>query len=405
MNLTEPQAGSDVGALRTRAEPAADGSYRIFGQKIYITYGEHDWSDNIVHLVLARLPDAPAGTRGISLFLVPKFISEADGQPGHRNDVTCASIEHKLGIHGSPTCTMIYGERGDGAVGWLVGEENKGMACMFTMMNNARLGVGMQGVAAAEAATQMAVAFAKERRQGRVDGRDRHGADRPASGRAAHACDHALPDPGFTRHLLRMRACDRHGPRRAGAGCKFWRERADLLTPVSKAFSTDIGVEVASLNVQVHGGMGYIEETGAAAILRDVRIAPIYEGTNGIQAIDLVTRKLPQSDGRHVHDFIDELRTVVARLRGSNRDSAAATADRLARRRSTISRRRQPRCRTCWPTAACRPRLPARRPISGCSGLPSAEPTPPRRRSPTIGTAAWRLLALLPRCCRPKRRR
>ncbi|PSJ62545.1 acyl-CoA dehydrogenase [Kumtagia ephedrae] len=337
MNLTEPQAGSDLAALRTRAERAGDGTYRIFGQKIFITYGEHDFTDNIVHLVLARLPDAPTGTRGISLFLVPKFLVNEDGSLGARNDLFCASIEHKLGIHASPTCTMIYGDgfagdREPGAVGWLVGEENRGLACMFTMMNNARLAVGMQGVAVAEAAFQKALAYANERRQGRA-------ATWRGEGMAP-----IVHHPDVQRDLLAMKAltsvaraisyCCAHATDMARAGgdkANFWQERANLLTPVAKAFSTDVGCEVASLGVQVHGGMGFIEETGAAALLRDARIAPIYEGTNGIQAIDLVTRKLPQSGGDHVRGYIAELREAVDALRLSNLDGLGRSAERLER--------------------------------------------------------------------------
>lgn len=336
MNLTEPQAGSDLGALKTRAERAGDGTYRIFGQKIYITYGEHDFTDNIVHLVLARLPDAPPGTRGISLFLVPKFLVDEDGSAGARNDVVCASIEEKLGIHASPTCTMIYGdgEFGDepGAVGYLVGEENRGLACMFTMMNNARLAVGMQGVGVAEAAYQRALAYASERRQGRAPG-DRGDAMSPI---VAH--------PDVRRNLLTMKAltqaaraicyCCAQATDMAAHGEETerarWQERANLLTPVAKAFSTDIGVEAASIGIQVHGGMGFIEETGAAALLRDARIAPIYEGTNGIQAIDLVTRKLPQGNGEHVHGYIAELRTDIEAVRASNLPEFGESAARLA---------------------------------------------------------------------------
>src|SRR5690606_13883345 len=283
----------------SRAEPVGDGTYRIFGQKIFITYGEHDFTDNIVHLVLARLPDAPAGTRGISLFLVPKFFVNEDGSLGARNDAFCSSIEHKLGIHASPTCTMIYGDgfakdREPGAIGWLIGEENKGLACMFTMMNNARLAVGMQGVAIAEAARQQALAYAQERRQGK------------AASYAGEGMAPIVHHPDVQRNLLTMKALTQiarsisyncaHAIDMArvsdGAGAQHWRDRANLLTPLAKAFSTDVGVDVASLGVQVHGGMGFIEETGAAALYRDARIAPIYEGTNGIQAIDLVTRKL-----------------------------------------------------------------------------------------------------------------
>ena len=304
MNLTEPQAGSDLAALRSKAERAGDGTYRIFGQKIFITYGEHDLTDNIVHLVLARLPDAPAGTRGISLFLVPKFLPD-----GTRNDVLCAGIEHKMGLHGSPTCTMVYGDKG-GAIGWLVGEENKGLACMFTMMNSARLAVGLQGVAVAERAYQQALNFAWERKQGR------------AGSYSGQGMGPIALHPDVQRNLMTMRALTQGAraicymnaaaidrahnsvdevDRAAGS------LRAGLLTPVAKGFSTDIGVEVASIGVQVHGGMGYIEETGAAQHLRDSRIYPIYEGTNGIQAIDLVTRKIPAAGGSSVRGFIGEL--------------------------------------------------------------------------------------------------
>ncbi|MFC3727296.1 acyl-CoA dehydrogenase [Neoaquamicrobium sediminum] len=335
MNLTEPQAGSDLAALRSRAEPVGDGTYRIFGQKIFITYGEHDFTDNIVHLVLARLPDAPAGTRGISLFLVPKFFVNEDGSLGARNDAFCASIEHKLGIHASPTCTMIYGDgfakdREPGAIGWLIGEENKGLACMFTMMNNARLAVAMQGVAIAEAARQQALAYAQDRRQGKAAGFDGEG--------MAPIVHHA----DVKRNLLTMKALTQVARSiayscahaldmaRTGEGddARHWQERANLLTPVAKAFATDVGVDVASIGVQVHGGMGYIEETGAAALLRDARIAPIYEGTNGIQAIDLVTRKLPLSGGEHVKGYIGELRADIEALRKSNADGFGATAER-----------------------------------------------------------------------------
>jgi acyl-CoA dehydrogenase len=336
MNLTEPQAGSDLAALRTRAERASDGTYRVFGQKIFITYGEQDLTDNIVHLVLARLPDAPAGTRGISLFLVPKFLVGEDGSIGRRNDVFCASLEHKLGIHGSPTCTMIYGDgfvpgEEKGAVGWLIGEENKGLACMFTMMNNARLAIGLEGVGVAEAAFQKALAFANERRQGKA---------------ASYSGDGMAPivhHPDVQRMLLTMQALTRiarsisyscaHALDMArvseGSEKAHWQERANLLTPVAKAFSTDIGSEVASLGIQVHGGMGYIEETGAAALYRDARIASIYEGTNGIQAIDLVTRKLPQSDGEHVHGYIAELAETVAALRQSNLEGFGRAVERF----------------------------------------------------------------------------
>jgi len=332
MNLTEPQAGSDLGALSTRAERAGDGTYRIFGTKIYITYGEHDLTPNIVHLVLARLPDAPPGTRGISLFLVPKRLVEEDGSLGARNDLRCAGIEHKLGIHASPTCTMVYGER-EGAVGYLVGEENRGLACMFTMMNNARLLVGIQGVAIAERAAQAAASFARERRQGR------------SPGAAGLGMSPIAEHPDVARMLLTMRALtaaaralcyscaealDRArrepDPARRDAAAL----RANLLTPVAKAFSTDIGVEVASLGVQVHGGMGYVEETGAAQHLRDARILPIYEGTNGIQAIDLAMRKLPLGEGAAVRALVAGFETTAERVRSSNRPELGRTGERLA---------------------------------------------------------------------------
>ena len=318
MQLTEPQAGSDVGALRTRATRAGDGTYRIKGSKIFITYGEHDLTDNIIHFVLARLPDAPAGTKGISLFLVPKFMPD-----GTRNDVRAHSVEHKLGIHASPTCTMVYGDK-DGAVGFLIGEEHKGMVSMFTMMNRARLAVGLQGVAIAERATQQAMAYARERKQG------------PAQAIVAY--------PDVKRMLLTMRALtgaaraicyatgaaiDRAERSANDALRKSAHERASLLTPVAKAFSTDIGIEVASLGVQVHGGMGFIEETGAAQHYRDARIAAIYEGTNGIQALDLVTRKIPLQGGATVALYLSELRRTVSAVAASNNPAFGATAARL----------------------------------------------------------------------------
>jgi alkylation response protein AidB-like acyl-CoA dehydrogenase len=329
MQLTEPQAGSDVGALRTRAERADDGSYRITGQKIFITYGEHDFTENIIHFLLARLPDAPPGTKGISLFLVPKFLLHGDGSLGRRNDARAHSIEHKLGIHGSPTCTMVYGDQG-GATGFLIGEENRGMACMFTMMNQARLGVGLQGVAIAERATQEAIAYARERRQGRASGAD--------TGPAP-----IIMHPDVKRMLLTMRALTRaaraicyatavaldRGHRSDDAAtARAAHDRASLLTPIAKAFGSDIGTEVASLGVQVHGGMGFIEETGAAQHYRDARIAPIYEGTNGIQAIDLVTRKLPLSGGETVRALIGEMRHTAERIAASNA-AFGATGARL----------------------------------------------------------------------------
>src|SRR5829696_6321057 len=326
MNLTEPQAGSDLNAIRSRADPAGDGAYRITGQKIFITYGEHDMVDNIVHLVLARLPDAPPGTRGISLFLVPKFLPD-----GARNDVRCHSIEHKLGIHASPTCTMVFGDRG-GATGWLIGEENRGLNCMFTMMNNARLAVALQGVGIAERAYQQALGYAKERRQGR------------APGHAGEGMSAIVEHPDVKRMLMTMKgltaasraicyltaeAIDRANGARDDEARRIAQERASLLTPVAKAFSTDIGVEVASIGVQVHGGMGFIEETGAAQHFRDARINPIYEGTNGIQAIDLVMRKLPLSGGAVMRAQIAAMRATVTRLVKEATPAFGLTAPRL----------------------------------------------------------------------------
>jgi butyryl-CoA dehydrogenase len=309
MNLTEPQAGSDLAQVRTRAVPRGDGSYRVTGSKIFITHGEHDWAENIIHLVLARLPDAPAGTKGISLFLVPKFLPD-----GRRNDLRCTGIEHKLGIHGSPTCAMSYGDNG-GATGWLIGAPHQGLACMFTMMNRARVATALQGVAIAERAWQQARAYAGERRQGRAP-------NAPASETSP-----IIAHPDVQMMLLKMRSltCAARAvvyataeavDRAERGGDAAARARADLLTPIAKAFATDAGVEVASLGIQVHGGMGFVEETGAAQHLRDARIAPIYEGTNGIQAIDLVTRKLPRDGGAPVRALLAQFAAFVAQARG-----------------------------------------------------------------------------------------
>ncbi len=332
MNLTEPTAGSDLNALRTRAERNGYGTYRIFGQKIFITYGEHDMTDNIVHLVLARLPDAPAGTRGISLFLVPKYLVNDDGSLGERNDVFASGLEHKMGIHGSPTCTMIYGDKG-GAVGWLIGQENRGLACMFTMMNAARLATAMQGVSMGERATQQALQWARERRQGRPPGYAGEG--------MAPIAEHA----DVRRMLMTMKALtaaarsicyltanmiDRSRRSASDADRNTASERAALLTPLSKAFATDIGNEVASLGVQVHGGMGFIEETGAAQHYRDIRIAAIYEGTNGIQAIDLVTRKIGLAGGDVVKREIADMRATIEKIRASNAPDFGHMGERLA---------------------------------------------------------------------------
>ncbi|SHI81779.1 acyl-CoA dehydrogenase [Wenxinia saemankumensis] len=313
MNLTEPQAGSDVGALKTKAEPKGDGTYAITGQKIYITWGDNDFSGNICHLVLARLPDGPEGTKGISLFMVPKFLPDADGNPGERNALRVVSLEHKLGLHGSPTAVMAY----EGATGWLVGEAHAGMAAMFTMMNNARVGVGVQGIGVAEAATQAALAYAQERRQGRAGG-------------TGTIIEHA----DVRRMLAEMRA-DTFAARSIGymnsvaidmataTGEAKWKARAAFLTPITKAFGTETGIAVAGLGVQVHGGMGFIEETGAAQFLRDVRVTAIYEGTNGIQAMDLVGRKL-MDGGEAAFRLLDEIEA------GAEAAKAAGLADLAA---------------------------------------------------------------------------
>lgn len=313
MNLTEPQAGSEVGALTSKAEMMPDGSYRIKGQKIFITWGEHELSENILHLVLARLPDAPAGTKGITLFLVPKYLVGDDGSLGARNDVKCVSLEEKLGIHGSPTCVMSYGDN-DKCIGFLCGEENKGMASMFTMMNNARLGVGQQGMAIGERAYQASVAYASTRVQSpAIDG--------PAS-KSVTIINH----PDVRRMLMTQRAyvqaaramqmrniwaLDRAHVAASDEECRMAKAEADLFTPMSKSFGSEIGCEVASLAVQVCGGMGFIEETGVAQYYRDVRITPIYEGTNGIQALDLVGRKLHMDGGQHWRALITEMKDWV----------------------------------------------------------------------------------------------
>ncbi|RKT27536.1 acyl-CoA dehydrogenase/hypothetical protein [Paraburkholderia sp. RAU2J] len=319
MNLTEPQAGSDLAAVRTKAVPDGD-HYRLYGQKIFITWGDHDMTDNVIHLVLARTPDAPEGVRGISLFLVPKFLLNADGSPGQRNDVHCVSLEHKLGIHASPTCVMSFGDK-DGAIGYLVGQENKGLAHMFTMMNEARQKVGIQGLAMAERAYQQAREYAKERVQGRLAG--------SRSGEAVAIVHH----PDVRRMLLTMKAqieamrafayvmaADMdHTHRNPDATERARRQaRVDLLIPVLKGWCTELGVEIASLGVQVHGGMGYIEETGACQFLRDARIATIYEGTTGIQAADLAGRKLASDGGAAMSGLVAEMRIVALELERSS---------------------------------------------------------------------------------------
>ena len=342
MNLTEPQAGSDVGALITKAVPQPDGTYRITGTKIFISYGEHDMSDNIIHLVLARTPSAPPGTKGISCFIVPKLLLEADGTPGAQNDVTCVSLEHKMGIKASPTCVLSYGDRGEGAVGYLIGEENAGMRYMFTMMNSARLSVGLEGLALAERAFQMATAYAKERKQGRAPG--------APAGQQSAIIDH----PDVRRMLLTQRAgieairgviylnaaaIDRAAHGTSEADRTAAAELADLLTPVSKGWGTDLGVELTSLALQVFGGMGYIEETGIAQHVRDARIAPIYEGTNGIQAMDLVGRKLPLRGGAAVTDHLDRMTSLDADLAAAGDDLASirrALAEGITALRSAV---------------------------------------------------------------------
>jgi alkylation response protein AidB-like acyl-CoA dehydrogenase len=305
MNLTEPQAGSDVGALRATAKPLGDGKWSIKGTKIYISFGDHDMADNIVHLVLARTPDAPVGTRGISLFLVPKFRLKEDGTPGDFNDVRVVSIEHKMGLHASPTCVLSFGDHDD-CVGELIGAEHAGMRAMFTMMNNARLNVGLQGVQIAEGATQKAVGYALERVQSARAG--------SANKEAVRIVDH----PDVRRMLLRMKAQTQAARAlvyyaagqvdRAGLGDVAAKNRLEVVTPLAKAHGTDIGNEVASLGIQVHGGMGYVEETGAAQYFRDARITPIYEGTNGIQAADLVGRKLALDNGGAFAALVADMR-------------------------------------------------------------------------------------------------
>ena len=321
MNLTEPQAGSDVGLCTTKALPQEDGTYKISGIKIYISFGEHDMSENIIHLVLARLPDAPAGTRGISLFIVPKFLLTPEGEPGERNDLRCVSIEHKMGIHASPTCVMSFGDEG-GATGYLVGEENQGLRAMFTMMNSARIAVGIQGVALGDAAFQKALAYSQERKQGRKIGGE--------SKEAAMIIEH--PDVRrmllfMKSHIEAMRALIVYNAAaidfsRAleGEEAELQDDLAELLTPVTKAWCTDIGMEVTSTAIQVFGGMGYIEESGVAQHYRDMRIAPIYEGTNGIQAMDLVGRKLGLRMGAVVNGHLQNMRDTDAQLEAAGKE-------------------------------------------------------------------------------------
>jgi alkylation response protein AidB-like acyl-CoA dehydrogenase len=296
MNITEPQAGSDLSGIRTKAELQSDGSYLVSGQKIFITYGEHDMTDNIIHLVLARLENAPEGTRGLSLFLVPKMLLD-----GTRNDLQCGGVEEKLGLHASPTCTMVYGENG-GATGWLIGKENQGLKCMFTMMNRARLATGLQGVAIGERAWQQSLDYAQNRKQGKD----------AATGEKCSITAH----PDVQRMLLTMRSLVAASRGlayyaagmidRVESGQTEYGARANLLTPIVKAWCSEIGFEVASIGIQIHGGYGFVEETGAAQHLRDIRIASIYEGTNAIQAIDLINRKVKMTAGEPVTELLSE---------------------------------------------------------------------------------------------------
>jgi alkylation response protein AidB-like acyl-CoA dehydrogenase len=331
MNLTEPQAGSDLGQLKSRAVKTGD-HYLVTGQKIFITYGEHDMAENIVHLVLARTPDAPAGVRGISLFIVPKYLANDDGTPGKRNDLRCVSLEHKLGIHASPTCVMSFGDDG-GAVGYLVGEEGRGLSYMFTMMNNARLSVGIQGLAIAERAYQQAAAFARTRVQSKDDG-----SPKPASVAIVHHADVRRMLMSMRSQIEAMRALGyytaagidgalKQPDKEAGRRIQ---DRVDLLIPIVKAWFTDLGNEIASTGVQIHGGMGFIEETGAAQHLRDARILPIYEGTNGIQARDLVGRKVAKDGGETMLALVAEMRATVEEMKAAPGDDIEAIGAGLA---------------------------------------------------------------------------
>jgi len=327
MNLTEPAAGSDVGALSTKAVPNGDGTYAVSGQKIYISWGDNDFAGNICHLVLARLPDGAAGTKGISLFMVPKYIPDENGEPGVANSLRVVSLEHKMGLHGSPTAVMEY----DNATGWLVGEPHKGMAAMFTMMNNARLGVGVQGLSVAEGAYQHALTFAQERKQGRS----------PVEGGTGTIIDHA-----DVRRMLATMKADVFASRSIALACAVaidianatgdagWKARAALLTPINKAFGTDTGIRVAELGVQVHGGMGFIEETGAAQYSRDVRVTAIYEGTNGIQAMDLVGRKM-MDGGEAACQLLDEMEKGIESARSDHPRMASAVWEAMETLRET----------------------------------------------------------------------
>ncbi len=327
MNLTEPQAGSDVGALRSTAKENGDGTYAITGQKIYISWGDNDFSENVCHLVLARLPDGVPGTKGISLFLVPKRLPDENGDAGIANSLKVVSLEHKMGLHGSPTAVMQY----DGATGWLVGEPHDGMRAMFTMMNNARLGVGGQGIGGAEGAYQHALAYAKDRKQGKSTIENATG---------------TILDHADVRRMLSTMKADIFAARAIAlsnavaidmanaTGDRDWQARAALFTPITKAFGTDVGIDVANLGIQVHGGMGFIEETGAAQYLRDVRVTAIYEGTNGIQSMDLVGRKL-MDGGTAVRALLDEISETVTGLQKSYPDLSTALLEALEKLRQT----------------------------------------------------------------------
>ena len=327
MNLTEPQAGSDVGALRSTAKENGDGTYAITGQKIYISWGDNDFSENVCHLVLARLPDGVPGTKGISLFLVPKRLPDENGDAGITNSLKVMSLEHKMGLHGSPTAVMQY----DGATGWLVGEPHDGMRAMFTMMNNARLGVGGQGIGGAEGAYQHALAYAKDRKQGKSTIENATG---------------TILDHADVRRMLSTMKADIFAARAIAlsnavaidmanaTGDRDWQARAALFTPITKAFGTDVGIDVANLGIQVHGGMGFIEETGAAQYLRDVRVTAIYEGTNGIQSMDLVGRKLIDG-GTAVRALLDEISETVIGLQKSHPDLSTALLVALEKLRKT----------------------------------------------------------------------
>ena len=330
MNLTEPHAGSDVGALTAKAVPGNNGTWLISGTKIFITYGEHELTENIIHLVLARTPEAPPGTKGISLFIVPKFLVDDDGSLGARNDVRVVSSEHKIGIHASPTCVMSYGDQG-GAIGWMVGEENTGMRAMFTMMNNARLSVGLEGLSLTDRSYQQARQYSVDRKQGKAIGAELD------AGESSPIADHA----DVRRMLMTMRSnaeamrCVMYANAAAidfaitssdESEREHWDAVTALLTPISKGWGTDLGVEMTSLGIQTHGGMGYVEETGAAQHWRDVRIAPIYEGTNGIQAADLVFRKLPLGGGAVIQEFMSEMTNVASQLIENDRLAPLGTA-------------------------------------------------------------------------------